>query len=57
MTAYAGSVAASLIGVTMAAVKAYTKFQYKFIHYSRYLPKVTAIVLAVMAAGFAGGVF
>ncbi len=57
MIAYAGSVAAALIGITMLAVKAYTKFQYKFIHYNKYLSKVTALILAVMAVGFATGIF
>lgn len=53
MIVYAGSVAAALIGITMVAVKAFMKFQHKFIHYSKYLPKLTAIILAVMAVGFA----
>lgn len=57
MIAYAGSVATALIGITMIAVKAYTRFQHKFIHYSKYLPKITGIVLAVMAIGFAMGIF
>ena len=57
MIAYAGSVAAALIGITMLAVKAFTRFQHKFIHYSKYLPKITGIVLAVMAVGFAVDIF
>ncbi|WP_316504887.1 hypothetical protein [Nitrosopumilus sp.] len=57
MIAYAGSVTAALIGITMLAVKAYTRFQYKFIHHNKYLPKITALILAVMAIGFATGIF
>ena len=56
MIAYAGSVASALIGITMLAVKAYTKFQYKFIHYNKYLPKITALILAAMAVEFATGI-
>jgi len=57
MIAYAGSVAGALIGITMLAVKAYMRFQNKFIYYSKYLPKITGIVLAIMAVGFAVGIF
>ena len=57
MITYASSVAAALIGITMLAVKAYTKIQYRFIQYSKYLPKIAAIVLAVMAIGFAMSLF
>lgn len=55
--AYATAVAVALIGVTVLAVKAYTYVQHKIIPYSRYIPKITASVLAVMAVGFAIGIF
>ena len=57
MIVYASSVAAALIGITMLSVKAYTHIQHKVIQYSKYLPKITALVLAVMAVGFAIGIF
>jgi nickel/cobalt exporter len=57
MLAYALSVAASLIGITVLSVKVYTRIQYRIIPYLKYLPKISALVLAVMALGFAVGVF
>jgi hypothetical protein len=56
--AYASSVAAALIGITTISMKLYQHFfQYKMIYYSKYLPKITALVLAGMAIGFAIGLF
>jgi hypothetical protein len=47
-------VGVALIGITVILMKLYQRlFQYKMIGYSKYLPKVAAIVLAVMAMGFA----
>ena len=57
MLAYAFSVAASLIGITVLSVKIYTLIQYRIIPYVKYLPKISALVLAVMALGFAVGIF
>jgi nickel/cobalt exporter len=57
MFAYAFSVAASLIGITVLSVKIYALIQYRIIPYLKYLPKISAIVLAVMALGFAVGIF
>jgi len=57
MLAYAFSVAASLIGITMLSVKVYTRIQYRIIPYIKYLPKICALVLAGMALGFALGLF
>jgi len=56
MIVYASSVTVALIGITMLAVTAYTYLQYKVIQYSKYLPKITALVLASMAVGFAMGI-
>lgn len=53
MFAYAFSVAASLIGITVLSVKIYALIQYRVIPYVKYLPKISAIVLPVMALGFA----
>jgi nickel/cobalt exporter len=55
--AYAFSVAASLIGITVISVKIYTRIQYRIIPYLKYLPKISALVLAGMAVGFALGLF
>lgn len=54
--AYASSVTVALIGITIASVKAYSKIQHRFMQYSKYLPKLTAIVLAVIAIGFAADI-
>jgi len=57
MVAYAISVSAALIGVTMLGIKVFTYFQHRILHYTKYLPKISAIILAVMAVGFAVGIF
>lgn len=57
MLTYAFSVAASLIGITVLSVKVYTRIQYRIIPYLKYLPKISALVLAGMALGFALGLF
>jgi nickel/cobalt transporter (NicO) family protein len=55
MIAYASAVAVALIGVTLLSLKVYQFFEHKIIYYSKYLPKITAILLAFMAVGFAVG--
>ena len=55
MIAYASAVAIALIGITLFSLKVYQFFQHKIIYYSKYLPKITAILLASMAVGFAVG--
>lgn len=55
--AYAFSVSASLIGITIVSVKIYQRFQYRIIDYVKYLPKIGALVLAFMAIGFGVGIF
>jgi nickel/cobalt transporter (NicO) family protein len=57
MLVYAFSVTASLIGITMLSVKVYTRIQYRIIPYLKYLPKISALVLAGMALAFALGFF
>jgi nickel/cobalt transporter (NicO) family protein len=56
MIAYATAVAVGLIGVTILAVKVYSYIQHKVIQYTKYLPKISAFILAAMAVGFAVGV-
>ena len=55
MITYASAVAIALIGITLLSLKVYQLFQYKIIYYSKYLSKITAILLAFMAVGFAVG--
>jgi nickel/cobalt transporter (NicO) family protein len=55
MIAYASAVAIALIGITLLSIKVYEHFQHRIIYYSKYLPKITAILLAFMAVGFAIG--
>jgi hypothetical protein len=57
MIAYASSVAVALIGMTLLSLKVYKHFQNRIIYYSKYLPKVTAILIAFMAFSFAVGFF
>lgn len=56
MVAYATAVAAGLIGITVLAVKVYSYIQHKVIQYTKYLPKISALILAGMAVGFALGI-
>jgi nickel/cobalt transporter (NicO) family protein len=55
MIAYATAVAAGLIGVTVIAVKIYSYIQHKVIQYTKYLPKISALILGAMSVGFAIG--
>lgn len=57
MLTYATSVSASLIGITVLVVKLYTRIENRVINYAKYLPKLSAVILAAMATGFALGVF
>jgi nickel/cobalt transporter (NicO) family protein len=56
MVAYATAVAVGLIGVTVLTVKVYSYIQRKVIQYTKYLPKISALILAAMAIGFAVGI-
>ena len=56
MITYATAVAVGLIGVTILAVKVYSYIQHKVIQYTKYLPKISALILAAMAVGFAVGI-
>jgi ABC-type nickel/cobalt efflux system permease component RcnA len=55
MIAYASAVAMALMGITLLSIKVYQFFQHKIIYYSKYLPKITAMLLALMGVGFAIG--
>jgi ABC-type nickel/cobalt efflux system permease component RcnA len=55
MASYAASVSASLIGITILAINVYTYIERKVIVYTKYLPQISALILAAMAIGFAFG--
>jgi nickel/cobalt exporter len=56
MIVYALSVSIALIGVTILSVKVIAiTIQDKIIYYTKYLPKISAIILAIMAITFALG--
>jgi ABC-type nickel/cobalt efflux system permease component RcnA len=55
MVAYGSSVTIALIGITVLAVKVYMHIQNRVISYTKYLPKISALVLAAMAVSFAFG--
>jgi nickel/cobalt exporter len=56
MIAYAFSVSAALMGITVISMKLYRRFQYKVVHYSKYLPRITAILLIFMSVGIIVGI-
>jgi hypothetical protein len=55
MIVYALSVSVALISVTILSVKVITTIQDKIIHYTKYLPKISAIILVIMAITFVLG--
>ena len=55
MIAYAFAVTASLIGVTVLGVKVYTRIETQVLPFVKYLPKISAFILAAMAIAFALG--
>jgi nickel/cobalt transporter (NicO) family protein len=57
MIAYVIAVSAAMIGVTMLGIKVFTQLQHRILQYVKYLPKISAIILAGMAVGFAVGIF
>jgi nickel/cobalt transporter (NicO) family protein len=55
MIAYDSSVTVALIEITVLSIKVYRRFQNKLIYYSKYLPKVSSVLIAFMAIGFVIG--
>lgn len=47
IVAYAISVSAVLIGITVISLKFYLQFQYRIIHYSKYLPMTAAALFLI----------
>jgi nickel/cobalt transporter (NicO) family protein len=50
MTSYGVSVAAGLIGVTILSVKMYEKVKGRISRYEKYIPKISGVILLIMAA-------
>ncbi|HET9805524.1 MAG TPA: hypothetical protein VFP49_01315 [Nitrososphaeraceae archaeon] len=56
MIVYALSISVALMGITILSVKVITTtIQDKIIHYTKYLPKISAIIMATMAIAFGLG--
>lgn len=55
MIAYASSVTASLIGVTIIGIKMYEKVRTRVSRYEKYIPKISGLVLLVLAIGLITG--
>jgi nickel/cobalt transporter (NicO) family protein len=55
IVAYAFSVSAALIGITVISLKFYQRFQYRMIHFSKYLPKIAALFLIFLSIGIVSG--
>lgn len=56
IVAYAISVSAALIGITVISLKFYLQFQYRIIQYSKYLPITAALFLIFMSIGIVIGI-
>jgi ABC-type nickel/cobalt efflux system permease component RcnA len=56
MISYAIAVTMALIGITLICIKAYERLLPKIKHYQKYVPKVSAISLLVMAVAFMLGI-
>jgi hypothetical protein len=57
MSAYAITVIAGIVGLTMALIAGYERFEAEIEQYAQYLPVFSAAVLVVMGLGFVTGVF
>jgi len=55
MLSYAVSVTIALVGITLISIKTYQKVETKIKRYEKYIPKISAIVLLIMAAAFIFG--
>lgn len=49
MLSYAASVTLALIGITLLSVKAYETVHLKIRRYEKYIPKISALILLLMA--------
>lgn len=55
MVAYASSVTASLIGITIIGIKMYEKVRARVSRYEKYIPKISGLVLLILAIGLITG--
>ena len=55
MICYAVSVTVALVGITLISIKAYQKVEERIKRYEKYIPKISAIILLVMAVAFIFG--
>jgi len=56
MLVYAGAVALGLIGVTLVAVRVFGRLEERLRKYQHLIPKISGLILLVMAASFLLGV-
>lgn len=56
MLVYAGAVALGLIGVTLVAVRVFERFEERLRKYQHLIPRISGLILLVMAASFLLGV-
>jgi ABC-type nickel/cobalt efflux system permease component RcnA len=56
MTSYGLAVAAALIGVTLLGIKMYERVKTRIERYEKFIPKVSGVILIVMAAAMVLGV-
>ncbi len=52
MVGYAAAVSISIIGITLASIQAYQKIEHKMHHIEHYLPKISAVILFILAILF-----
>lgn len=57
MIVYALSVSVALIGITILSVKVIISIEDKLLYYTKYFPKISAVILAIMAIAFGLGLF
>lgn len=56
MIFYASAVETALIGVTVLSVKIFRRIKYRILQYTKYLLKISSIILALMGIEFALGI-
>lgn len=56
MVSYALAVATALIGITVLSVRIFEQIKHRILQYTKYLPKISSIVLVLMGIGFIIGI-
>jgi len=57
MLAYALTVIAGIVGLTLLLIAGYERYEQRVSHYAQYFPVVSAVVLVAMGLGFVAGLF